>query len=77
MDRGAEVRRLNEADGHIAKAELAMTKQLSLLNKLTGEGRDTTEAEKQLRNFEDVLVALREHRGLIVDMIAQIDAGLA
>ncbi|SFK21106.1 hypothetical protein [Bradyrhizobium sp. Gha] len=77
MDRNAEVRRLNEADGHIAKAELALTKQLLVVDKLKADGHDTTEAKKQLQDFEDTLATLREHRGLIVDMIAQIDAGLA
>ena len=73
--RNAEVRSLQQR--YIATAERAPTKQLLLLNKLSADGHDTTDAEKQLRDFENALATLREPRGLTVDMIAQIDAGIA
>jgi hypothetical protein len=77
MNRDAEVNRLNEADNRIARAERAVSKQLALIAAMKEVGHDTNEAAKQLRDFEATLVTLREHRGLIVKMIEQIDAGLA
>ena len=38
------------------------------------ERLNEAEAVKQLRDFENTLATLREHRGLIVQMIEQIDA---
>ena len=73
--RNAEVRSLQQR--YIATAERAPTKQLLVLNKLSADGHDTTDAEKQSREFENALATLREPRGLTVDMIAQIDAGIA
>lgn len=77
MDREAEVRRLNEADGHIADGERRITEQLLVVGKLRADGRDTREAERLLRMMEESLSAFQQHRQLTVDMIEQIDAGLA
>ncbi len=77
MDREAEVRRLNEADGHVATGERHVTEQQLIVDKLRAEGRDTQEAKRLLKMMQDSLDAYREHRQLILEMIAQIDAGLA
>lgn len=77
MDREQEVRRLNEADRHIANGERAVSKQLAILKKLGDDGHDTAEAARQLRDFEATLATLREHRAIIVKMIDQIDSDLA
>jgi hypothetical protein len=45
--------------------------------KLEEEGHDMAEAVKQLRDFENALESVREHRANIMKMIDQIDKGLA
>jgi hypothetical protein len=77
MDREAEVQRLNEADRHIAKAERQITEQRILVERLRTGGHDTHEAERLLKAMEETLAAEYEHRKLTVEMIDQIDAGLA
>jgi hypothetical protein len=61
----------------IANAERALTKQLTVILDLERDGHDAAAARKQLRDFEGILLTLRAHRTLIVQMIEQIDAGLA
>jgi hypothetical protein len=73
MDRNAEYAASTKPTGTLRRAKRALTKQLLIVDKLEADGHDTTEAKKQLRDFEDTLATLREHR----ELIAQIDAGLA
>jgi hypothetical protein len=77
MDREAEVQRLNEADGHIAKTERHITAQRALVERLRAGGHDTHEAERLLKTMEETLAAEYDHRKLTLEMIDQIDAGLA
>ncbi|RXH05958.1 hypothetical protein [Bradyrhizobium vignae] len=77
MDREKEVERLNEADRHIATGELAVSKQIALIEKLKQDGHDISQAVKQLHDFQNGLDSMREHRSHIVQMIDQIDRGLA
>lgn len=75
LTREAEVRRLNEADTHIADTERRITAQETLVERLRADGHDAVEATRLLANIEDGLGAIRQHRALIVDMIRRIDAG--
>jgi hypothetical protein len=77
MDRAAEVRRLNEADSHIAIGERNVTQQRLIVDQHRARGQDAREAERLLAMLEQSLEAYQEHRQLIVEMIAQIEAGLA
>lgn len=76
VDRAAEVQRLNLADSHIVNAEKNITAQQIILEKLRVDGHDTHEAEHTLKEMQGLLSGFQEHRQLIVEMIAQIDAGL-
>ena len=75
LNREAEVRRLNEADTHIADTERRITVQAAFVERLRMDGHDTAEAGRLLANIQDGLGAMLEHRALIVDMIRRIDAG--
>ncbi|MGH1571018.1 hypothetical protein ACRAWG_10420 [Methylobacterium sp. P31] len=77
MDRDAEFQRLNEADGHIANGERRVMRQRLVLASRRANGQGTAEAERLLRMMEESLEEYREHRQLTLEMIAQIDAGLA
>ncbi|MBR0869872.1 hypothetical protein JQ633_05855 [Bradyrhizobium tropiciagri] len=77
MNRQAEVNRLDEADRHISRGEIAVSKQLAMVERLKHDGHDTAEAVRQLSDFEAVLATMRERRSSIAKLIEQIDAGLA
>jgi hypothetical protein len=76
MDREAELKRLSEADAHIAEAEIAVSRQMMPLEKLRRDGHDTALAERTLKSFQDTLQTMRAHRDEIVSTIEQIDQGL-
>lgn len=76
LDRATEVQHLAEADRHIDEAELRVARQEILLRELCRDRHDTKEAERLLRGMKDTLALMREHRSLIVDTIARIDASL-
>lgn len=75
MDRNAELRRLAEADGHIAEAERHVSEQRIQVEKLGREGHDTSLALALLTQFEGTLATLRGNRDLIIQTIAEIDQG--
>jgi hypothetical protein len=50
---------------------------MALLAKLNQDGHDTSEAFKQLNDFENMLKSMRDHRANLMRMIEQIDQGLA
>jgi hypothetical protein len=77
MNRDLEVQRLAQADHHIAVAERAITKQMLELEKLRRDRHDTVLAEKVLKNYENSLQVLKDHRATIARFIEQIDQGLA
>ena len=77
MDRAAELKRLNEADAHIADAERAVAEQMAPVETLRVAGQDTAIAERELAAFQETLAVLRDHRAVIMKTIEQIDSGLA
>jgi hypothetical protein len=65
-DRAAEERHLSAADWHIARGEKWIARQHKLIERLIAGGHDTTQAERLLNNFDDLLNSAREHRRLIL-----------
>lgn len=76
MDRNKEVENLAEADRHIITAERALSRQTAIITRLEEDGHDSSEAIKELHEFEKTITVMRMHRENIIKMIAQIDAGL-
>ena len=76
MDREAELRRLSQADTHIAKAERAVSEQMIEIEQLHLHGHDTALAQATLEQFENTLHVMRSHRNQIVKIIEKIDEGL-
>jgi hypothetical protein len=62
---------LDRADRHLAEGERRITNLILLIEDQTAQGRDTTEARKLLRNFEQTMETWRVHRQLIADAIAR------
>ncbi|WP_046869260.1 hypothetical protein [Microvirga massiliensis] len=62
---------LDTADRHLAEGERRITDLILLIEDQTAQGRDTTEARKLLRNFEQTMETWRVHRQLIADAIAR------
>ncbi|WP_046869211.1 hypothetical protein [Microvirga massiliensis] len=62
---------LDAADRHLAEGERRITDLILLIEDQTAQGRDTTEARKLLRNFEQTMETWRVHRQLIADAIAR------
>ena len=75
-NRETELKRLVEADAHIADAERALTEQLAQVEALELAGQDTALAQRELAAFQETLAVLRDHRATIVWAIERIDAGL-
>ncbi|XIA64175.1 hypothetical protein ACFIOY_35555 [Bradyrhizobium sp. TZ2] len=65
------MKRLAEADAHIADAECAVIEQMAQVEALRVAGRDTAIAERELMT----LAVLQDHRALIIRAIEQIGAG--
>ena len=65
MDRAAELKRLNEADAHIADAERAVAEQMAPVETLRVAGQDTAIAERELAAFQEALAVSRDHRAVI------------
>jgi hypothetical protein len=76
-ERDAQLRRLAEADAHIAEAERAVTKQMAQVEALRLAGQHTTVAERELTAFQETLAVLRDHRANIIKAMEKIDAGLS
>ena len=76
MNRNDELQRLREADRIIDGAETAVMEQIADFEKQRVYGHDADLAERTLRAFTNSLVALRQHRNLIVRTIEQMDRGL-
>ena len=76
-DRDAELKRLAEAEIHIATAERAITEQMAQVVALRAAGHDTAMAERELTAFQETLAVLQDHRASIIKTIEQIDADLA
>ncbi|MCK1739598.1 hypothetical protein IVA80_01590 [Bradyrhizobium sp. 139] len=74
-EREAEVKKLAEADAHIADAERAVTEQMAQVEALRLAGHDTAVAERELTAFQETLAVLQDHRAAIIKTIEQIDAG--
>ncbi|WP_046867804.1 hypothetical protein [Microvirga massiliensis] len=62
---------LDRADRHLAEGERRITDLILRIEDQTAQGRDTTEARKLLRNFEQTMETWRVHRQLIADAIAR------
>jgi hypothetical protein len=76
-DREAELKRLAEADAHVADAERAVTEQMAQVEGMRRAGHDTPIAERELTAFQETLAVLQDHRAMIIRTIEQIDEGLA
>jgi hypothetical protein len=74
-DREAELKRLAEADAHMADADRAVTEQTAQMEALRLAGHDTAPAERELAAFQETLAVLQDHRAAIIRTIEQIDAG--
>lgn len=74
-DREAELKRLVEADAHIADAERALADQTAQVQALQLAGQDIAKAQRELIAFEETLAVLRDHRETIIQAIERIDAG--
>ncbi|WP_298961095.1 hypothetical protein [uncultured Methylobacterium sp.] len=75
MDREAGVRRLNEADLHIADVERQITRQLLMIERLRADGQDALEAEHLLVAMHETLATYHEHRRLILGEIGRTGDG--
>jgi hypothetical protein len=73
-DREAELKRLAEADAHIADAETAVAQQMARVEALRVLGHDARSAERDLTAFQETLAVLQDHRAAIVKAIEQLDA---
>jgi hypothetical protein len=74
-ERDDYLRRLGEADAHIAEAERAVTEQISQVEALRLAGKDTTGPARELMAFQETLAVLQDHRASIKKAIEQIDGG--
>jgi hypothetical protein len=74
-ERDDYLRRLSEADAHIAEAECAVTEQMAQVEALRLAGRDTAGAERELMAFQETLAVLQDHRASINKAIEQLDGG--
>lgn len=77
MDREAELRRLEQANRHVAKAKANVDEQRDQLQRFRRDGYDVELAERGLKAFEASLATLQQHREIIIKTIGQIDRGLA
>ncbi len=77
MDRQAELRRLEDANRHVAEAEQNVEEQRDQLQSFRRNGYDVELAERALKAFEASLATLQERRAIIIKTIGQIDRGLA
>jgi hypothetical protein len=74
-ERDDHLKRLGEADAHIAAAEHAVTEQMARVEALRLAGKDTTGAARELMAFQETLAVLQDHRASIKKAIEQIDGG--
>jgi hypothetical protein len=74
-ERDDYLRRLGEADAHIAAAEHAVTEQMAQVEALRLAGKDTAGAERELTAFQETLAVLQDHRAGINKAIEEIDGG--
>jgi uncharacterized protein with PIN domain len=77
LDRDFEMEELRRADRHIDRAEQIIVDQQLELRRLRIKGYDTKLAERTLEIFEDSLRIMQQHRNIILNVIRQIDQGLA
>lgn len=73
-DGEAELKRLAEADAHIADAQSAVTQQMAQVEAVRAAGHDPTSAERDLTAFQETLAVLQDHRAAIVEAIEQLDS---
>jgi uncharacterized protein YdeI (YjbR/CyaY-like superfamily) len=74
-ERDDYLRRLGEADTHIAEAERAVAEQIAQVEALRLAGKDTTQPERELMAFQETLAVLLDHRASINKAIEQLDGG--
>jgi hypothetical protein len=72
-ERDDYLRRLEEADAHIAEAERAIAEQTAQAEILRRTGKDPTKAERELMASRETLAVLQDHRATINKAIRQID----
>lgn len=68
---------LQRADRHLSEGEQRIARQTKLASRLREGGHDTIEAERLVAVFQETLREWREHRALIVQRIAVLEARLA
>jgi hypothetical protein len=71
MDRGMELRHLEQAERHIAQGERHIAEQEERIAKLASLGVDTTEAQKLLNNFFANQIEHIRHRNRIHEQLEQ------
>ncbi len=59
------------ADRHLAAGEQRISEQLALIQRLTGQGYETTRAKDLLRLLEETIATWQDHRRLILEAIAR------
>jgi hypothetical protein len=64
---------LDMANRHLAEGARRTADLILLIEDQTAKGRDTTEARKLLRNFEQTMETWRVHRELIADAVARAE----
>lgn len=74
-DRDEEVRHLADADRHIRSAERAIQEMRIEVGEQRALGADTTLSSRLLAAMEEMLEQFVEHRGVILQTIADLDAG--
>ena len=74
-DRALELKHLAEANRHLAQAQQRIAHLRSLIAEASTSGLSTDAARRSLDVMQDVLQTFREHRKLIEQTIADIDAG--
>jgi hypothetical protein len=71
-----EIEQLALADRHIREAKERIARMQATLQQEQAQGFDTVEAERAVQAALDSLKAFEDHRHLIVQNIADIQAGL-
>jgi hypothetical protein len=67
-----EEAQLSRADYHIQRAQENIERQKELVQELDKDGHDTSNALRLLATLKDTLVAMQEHRQLIIEEIARL-----
>ncbi|HYQ92251.1 MAG TPA: hypothetical protein VES89_09325 [Candidatus Competibacteraceae bacterium] len=75
MDREIDIEKahLAQANHHIAEAEGRLARQKQLIEELTADGHDTTNAKRMLQTLEATLKTMHAHRQLLLREVTAVD----